>query len=170
MPPKAKAQGKAKANALPKRRYRSRVSVPAPAPLRARNEQSQNALRQRPGSWRLCPDCTYPRYVPTAASSNYSCTMPRVRLPNGEWFHCVFRTTASAWRRQKHSTLEHEAACKAVIHELVNIIEARCAAGDLAEAEYYPALRREMAARTAAPAADMQPSGFVCVDLFAPVG
>jgi hypothetical protein len=159
MPAKAKAKGKAVAKAAPKRRYRPRISVPAPAPVRARNEQAQQALRDRPGSLYRCPQCGYPRFVPTAATCKYTCAMPRVRLENNTTSQCDFRTTSSGWRRQARSTLEHETACKAVVHEVVQCVEARSAAGQLADADYYRTLKVELFARATAPAAAALPAG-----------
>jgi hypothetical protein len=84
--------------------------------------------------------------------------MPRVRLPNGKWLQCDFRTTAAAWRRQELSSVDREAACKNVIAELVVALDARCTTGDLADADFWPKLRQELAARIAA---DMQPAAAV---------
>ena len=154
MPPKAAAKVQAQAKA--KRPYSKRLfSVPAPAPVRARNEQRQIAFRARPGAWRQCPQCGYPRYVPDHETRTYTCAMPRVRLPSGEWFKCTFKTLTRDWRRRARSSLEHETACKATITDLVISVDARCEAGDVDDADFLPTVQREMAERVAAA---MQPA------------
>ena len=111
----------------------------------------------RPGSWRLCPQCGYPRYVPTASTSHYACAMPEVPLPGGDTIRkCDFRTSAQAWHRRNISSEEHAGACKAVTTELVLSIHARCRAGSLPACEAYPTQSTELPQRVVA-AANMQP-------------
>ena len=141
---------KAVARVVTKRLYRARsISVPAPAPVRARIANRQAAMRSRPGKLYLCPLCSYPRYIPNAAKCNYKCAMPRVRLPGGDWFQCLFTTKANSWRRQKKNTPEYEEAAKLVLEAAVCEVEAKEIAGTL-DGTYFGALKREIAARIAA--------------------
>ena len=101
VPTKTKAEAKPEAQIKAKRAYRFWVHVPAPAPLRTRNQQRHLAMLARPGSWRLCPQCGYPHYVPNASTCHYACAMPRVPLPGGDTIRkCDFQTSAQGWRRR----------------------------------------------------------------------
>ena len=134
----------------PKRAYRRRVcDNPAPAPVRRLLEEQHSALLSREGSWRSCPQCSYPRYVPSAAQFSFCCAMPRVHLPGGGRSKCDFKTTAAAWRRRSRSSAEHEAVYKAKIAELVISLETRTATGILEDTEFYSTLRQEMAEHVA---------------------
>lgn len=151
--PAMKAEGKAKA----KRAYRFRMHVPAPAPVQARNRQKQLAMLARPGSWRLCPQCGYPRYIPRAAKCHYACAMPRVPYHGGAYVRkCDFDTSAQAWNCQDISSEAYAVACSEVITDLVLSIDTRCQAGDLACHDAWATQRTELPQRVAA-AADARP-------------
>mgnify|MGYP001338889541 FL=1 len=154
MAPKAAAKAKAK------RKYRARVSVPAPAPIRAHNEQRQAAFRARPGRLYRCPQCSYPRYVPTETTgySYYRCAMPRVRVPGGERLTCDFITSASSWRHEHPETPEKEEAFKAVVEGAVLAMEAALQADTLPPQGYWPTMKRELADRIAAQEPPPQPA------------
>ena len=170
MAPKA-APAKAKPAAKPKakRSYRQHAegSRAAPPPIVRVNTNRQRAQRGRPGRLVQCPCCAYPRYVPDGAVWSYRCAMPRVRLEGGTLFTCGFTATSAAWRRQQEASLAYETACKAVAEDVVRAVEAKCSVGEVAPHNFFPALRRAMAAGTAAhqnpeqaadiAAADVQP-------------
>ena len=140
MAPKAKAKAK--------RDYRPRATRVhgAPAALTRRVEQLGAAMRARPGSLRICPVCTYPRYLPDDATCIYACAMPRVRLPSGSWYTCSYKTTLEAWCRMPLSSAEYEEAYKAVVNDIICDTEARCNEGTLEYQHYWPEVRRQMAA------------------------
>ena len=104
---KGSSEGNKKAAAKAKRSYRPRLcgkQVVPPAVL-AKTAQRQAAMRARGGSCYSRPVCTYPRFVPLDANTKtvYSCAMPRVRLPGGDWYKCDFTTSANSWRLRRHS-------------------------------------------------------------------
>ena len=153
MAPKALAKAAAKAKGRAKRSYilrDQRVRAPPPA-VSARSAQLLRDMRARPGRCYICPECSYPRFVPHEATCKYCCALPRVRLPSGHWVNCKYRTTSSAWRRNPMASLAHETACKAVAQEIVLHVEAQCEAGLWEWSTYYPNIRREFAERTAVP-------------------
>ena len=126
----ANPQAKAKA----KRYYRTRVHVTAPAPVQRRNEQRQVAIQARPGTFYICPECAFPRFVPQSASpqTTYTCAMPRVPLPDSaEYRKCDFRTSVRAWRLRAKTTPAYAAVCKIVIAEVVGDIHNRDQAGNV---------------------------------------
>lgn len=151
MAPKAKAASKAKARA--KRGYvlRDQRVRPPPQAVAARTEQLLRDMLAKPGRYFACPLCSYPRYVPNEASCIYSCAMPRVRPPSGRWVKCDYKTTAAAWRRRPQKSAAHEAACKAVVKDIILDVEAQCEAGALRWESYYGEVRRLFATKTAAP-------------------
>ena len=152
MAPKA-AHGKAKLAATPKapRKYRTRGAGMrvAPPSMVTVNTKRQAAQRLRPGRLVKCPYCTYPRYIPDGVVSSYRCAMPRVRLVDGDYFTCGFTTTAAAWRGRPGASLAYETACKAVVHHVVRTVAAKCDSGEVDDGDFFPEVRRIMAAEAA---------------------
>ena len=112
------------------------------------------SLDERPGELYLCPECSYPRYIPDdARARKFRCAMPRVRLPGGHSFKCEFLTTASSWRYQHTTTPEHGEATKLVLEAAV------CEVCDETAWVSTIALKREIAACSAAVVPWMNPSG-----------
>ena len=75
--------------------------------------------------------------------------MPRVLLPADDSVKCGFKTTAAAWRRWPTASAAYEAACKAVLPEVIRTVDARCVANELLHSDFWPTVRREIAARIA---------------------
>ena len=151
MPSIAKPKAKAKAELKPKRKYRlrdTRVRAP-PLAIAARTEQLQRDMLSKPGKYFTCPQCSYPRFLPTSASCSYPCALPRVRVPDGKWVKCDYNTTANAWRRWPQVSHAHATACKAAADAVVTHVEAQCEAGVVAWSRYYEEIRRQFSLRTA---------------------
>ena len=75
--------------------------------------------------------------------------MPRVRLVDGDYFTCGFTTTAAAWRGRPGASLAYETACKAVVHHVVRTVAAKCDSGEVDDGDFFPEVRRIMAAEAA---------------------
>ena len=140
----AKANAKANAKAAPKYRPRPPGICVAPPGLQALNAQRRLAIRARAGWLRACPECGYPRFVPSAASCRYACAMPGIHAANGDWVRCNFRTTARAWSRRPQVSLAYEAASKTIMPDVFHDVDALCEAGTLELRDFWPTVKKEL--------------------------
>ena len=96
--------------------------------------------------------------------------MPRVRLPDGSWYKCSWKTTAAAWRRKQSATLEYETTFKAVFEDALRSVDAQCKASDLPDESFFPTFRNEMLELMQARRQQDQPDDAQAVNLPAPTG
>ena len=107
-------------------------------------------MRAKGGSCYLCPECSYPRFIPTDADNKtvYSFAMPKICLTDNSKVKCSFATTASAWRARTPATPEYELACQAVVNDVLKGVGERGENKEIPWKDFWPTVAKTLPEKT----------------------